>query len=226
MALILSIETSTDVCSAALHEKGVLCAYTEIHIEKSHAKYITVLIEQLFKQTGHNIQSIDAVAVSKGPGSYTGLRIGVSTAKGICFALDKPLIGVSTLLSMAHGQAAFNTEKYFLAPMIDARRMEVYTMLLDADLNVVEDVNAKIIDEHTYHELLQKNKIIFFGNGSAKCKSLLQGQPNALFVGGQYPSAKDVGQLAWESFQESKFEDVAYFEPYYLKDFIRFGKSA
>ncbi len=223
MPLILSIETSTKVCSVALYRGQTLLASSEILIEKSHSKFITVLIENLFAHSGENMAALDAVAVSKGPGSYTGLRIGVSTAKGLCYALDKPLIAIDTLRSMAYEVNRFNTGKYILCPMIDARRMEVYCALYDHTLGCKEDVSAKIIDEHSFNDLLQNEPLLFFGDGSQKCIKLIGQHKNAVFINNVFPSAINIGALALQAFEEERFEDVAYFEPFYLKDFVRFG---
>jgi tRNA threonylcarbamoyladenosine biosynthesis protein TsaB len=223
MALLLSIETSTKVCSVALHRDDVLLASSEILIEKSHSKYITLLVENLFAYSGEKMEALDAVAVSKGPGSYTGLRIGVSTAKGICYALEKPLLAIDTLTSMAYEANRFNTAHGFLCPMIDARRMEVYCSIFDNSLNVLEPVQAKVIDEHSFQEILAKQPILFFGDGSQKCLEVISRSKNAYFIPSVFPSAINVGALALKAFQAEKFEDVAYFEPFYLKDFQRFG---
>jgi tRNA threonylcarbamoyladenosine biosynthesis protein TsaB len=223
MSLILSIETSTKVCSVALHRSGTLLASSQILIERSHSKFITVLIENLFSHSGENMSELDAVAVSKGPGSYTGLRIGVSTAKGICYALDKPLIAVGTLHSMAYKVNRLNHSGAILCPMIDARRMEVYCAIYDQQLSCLEEVNAKVIDENSFQDLLEKEKILFFGDGSQKCIKAFGKNKNAIFIDGVFPSAINIGALALKAFEEKKFEDVAYFEPFYLKDFMRFG---
>ncbi len=223
MPLILSIETSTKICSVALRRGYTLLASAEIVIERSHSKYITVLINNLFTYSGEKITDLSAVAVSKGPGSYTGLRIGVSTAKGICYALEKPLIAISTLESMAFEVNRFNTQKALLCPMIDARRMEVYCALYDTSLTCTEAVNAKIIDENSFAELLTEQSIIFFGDGSQKCMDLIGKHKNAIFIDNVYPSAVHIGALAISAFEKTQFEDVAYFEPFYLKDFMRFG---
>ncbi len=223
MPLILSIETSTKVCSVALHRGDTLLASSEILIERSHSKFITILIENLFSHSGEQMSDLDAIAVSKGPGSYTGLRIGVSTAKGLCYALEKPLIAISTLDSMAYEANRFNHTKALLCPMIDARRMEVYNALFDAELHCLEEVNAKIIEENSFKELLDKQPVLFFGDGSQKCIKPFGENKNAIFIENVFPSAINIGVLALKAFEEKKFEDVAYFEPFYLKDFVRFG---
>jgi tRNA threonylcarbamoyladenosine biosynthesis protein TsaB len=223
MALIISIETSTKVCSVALHRDTTLLASSEILIEKSHSRYITVMIDRLFEYSGEQLQDIDAVAVSKGPGSYTGLRIGVSTAKGLCYALDKPLIAVDTLAAMAHQANRYNHAGAMLCPMTDARRMEVYCALYDATMKEQEPVQAKIIDEQSFQSILNQSPVLFLGDGAQKCKAVLGHNPHAIFVDGVYPSAVAIGNLAMQQFAEKNFEDVAYFEPFYLKDFVRFG---
>jgi tRNA threonylcarbamoyladenosine biosynthesis protein TsaB len=223
MPLILSIETSTKVCSVALHRGQTLLASSEILIERSHSKFITLLIDNLFSHSGEKMADLDAVAVSKGPGSYTGLRIGVSTAKGICYALEKPLISIDTLASMAFAVNRFNIQKALLCPMIDARRMEVYCAIYDSTLYCKEEVSAKIIDENSFRELLSEQPLLFFGDGSQKCIDLIGKNKNAFFIENVYPSAINIGAMALKAFEEIRFEDVAYFEPFYLKDFVRFG---
>jgi tRNA threonylcarbamoyladenosine biosynthesis protein TsaB len=174
-------------------------------------------IADICKEAGKKLSDIDAVAVSKGPGSYTGLRIGVSAAKGFCFSLNIPLISVDTLQAMAKSQ---NHQNVFFCPMIDARRMEVYTALYDAEGNKIEDISAKIIDENSFEKELKANKIIFFGDGAEKCRVVLESNPNAIFIENVHPSAKYVNELALEKYNNKEFEDLAYFEPFYLKDFI------
>ncbi len=228
MALILSLETATSVCSAALHADGKLVASSEYHVPQSTASKLSVLIDQLFKLADTSPSQLNAVAVSAGPGSYTGLRIGVATAKGFCFALNIPLIAVNTLELMTHqvaSQHSFSGNE-LLCPMLDARRMEVYTLLADADLKVIESTEAKVIDELSYQSWLQKNKILFFGNGSDKCKETIR-HGNAVFIPGVVPSAAKLGEMAFQKFNSNQFEDLATYEPYYLKDFmIKKPKSA
>lgn len=224
MSLLLLIETATTSCSVALAADDQIIALREINQRNVHAEVITVYIDELFKQTGRQYQQLDAIAVSSGPGSYTGLRIGVSTAKGLCFSLDKPLIAVETLTSMAHGmiahgQIAINNNT-LLCPMIDARRMEVYTALFDHTGKQVKATAAEIIDEHSFDDLLATNKIIFFGDGADKCRETLAHQPNAVFAMQFVNSAKDMLAPVMQEFNAQQFEDIAYFEPYYLKDFI------
>ncbi len=223
MPLLLSIETSTKVCSVALHRDTTLLASSEILIERSHSKFITILIENLFLHSGEKMEELDAVAVSKGPGSYTGLRIGVSTAKGLCYALEKPLIAISTLESMAYEVNRFNKTEALLCPMIDARRMEVYCAFFDNKLNCLEEVSAKIIEENSFKAMLDQKAVLFFGDGSQKCIKIIGDHKNAFFIDDLFPSAINIGALALKAFEAKKFEDLAYFEPFYLKDFVRFG---
>lgn len=220
MTLILSIETSTITSSIAIHEDGRLISSQNIHIDKSHSEYLTLSIKYLFETSGVRMKDIDAVAISKGPGSYTGLRIGTSTAKGICYALDTKLIAINSLESMAFGMAKYQHKDTLLCPMIDARRMEVYCLISDNNLAIIEKTQAKIIDESSFKNLLSDNKIIFFGNGAIKCKPMFDHTQNAIFIEDIVPSAEDIGILAWRAYQQETFENLAYFEPYYLKDFI------
>lgn len=220
MAVILSIETSTKTSSIAIHESGTLISSLNVHLEKSHSEYLTLSIKYLLKTSGIKIDTLDAVAISKGPGSYTGLRIGTSTAKGICYALDTKLISVNTLEAMALGMAKYKDANALLCPMIDARRMEVYCLVANKNMNVIAKTQAKIIDQSSFKDLLKNNTMIFFGNGASKCKDELGSSKNAIFIENIYPSAEHVGALAWESYQKDQFENTAYFEPFYLKDFI------
>ncbi len=220
MAIILSIETSTKTSSIALHEDGQLVSSQHIHVDKSHSEYLTPSIKNLIETSGLTMRSINAVAVSKGPGSYTGLRIGTSTAKGICYALDAKLIGINTLEAMAYGMTKFMDSETFLCPMLDARRMEVYCLVAKNDLEILEPTQAKIIDETSFSSFLPDHKVAFFGNGAMKCKEVLGHGENTLFIDGIDPSAEHIGALAWQRFLNNEFENTAYFEPFYLKDFI------
>ncbi|MFL5730011.1 MAG: tRNA (adenosine(37)-N6)-threonylcarbamoyltransferase complex dimerization subunit type 1 TsaB [Cytophagaceae bacterium] len=218
MSVILSIETSSKICSVALHEDGKLRAYEEVVQERSHSEQITVLIGKVLESVP--AVNLSAIAVSMGPGSYTGLRIGVSTAKGLCYALGLPLLAVNTLqIIAARTNAEGNPEKYMVCPMIDARRMEVYTARFNHENNFIDETQAMILDEHSFADLLKSQKIIFSGDGSGKLKNLLGAQSNALFADDMLPSAKFMGALAYQLFTEGRFEDVAYFEPFYLKEF-------
>lgn len=219
MAAILSLETSTDICSVALHEQGTLLATSEVHIEQSHASKLAVLIDQVLKNAGVSSRNLKAVAVSAGPGSYTGLRIGASTAKGLCLGLNIPLIGIGTLELLAFQMKNFNLKDGYLCPMIDARRMEVYCFLTDADLNVILPVDAKVVDESSFASELEQKEILFFGNGAPKCKNVIC-HPNARFVDGVYPQASQLGFLAFRRWQHNAVDDVSLFKPAYFKDFV------
>jgi tRNA threonylcarbamoyladenosine biosynthesis protein TsaB len=219
MSLILGLETSTKICSVAISKGDKLLALKEEGGEYSHSEKLTVFIQNVLKEAGLNLDEIDAIAVSKGPGSYTGLRIGVSVAKGLCYALNKPLISVDTLQAMALGVSK-QQESDLYCSMIDARRMEVYTALFDINNNVVEPVSAKIIDENSFSENLKENKVLFYGDGADKCKEVLSTNSKAIFSEKGLPSAQYINRIALEKFNKKDFEDVAYFEPYYLKDFI------
>jgi len=230
LALILNIETATEVCSAALSQNGKLLSVRESASGYTHSENITVFIDEVVKEAGIALKDLDAVTVSKGPGSYTGLRIGVSTAKGLCFALDKPLLAVNTLLSLANNFLTSNLSRglgtqtsNLLCPMLDARRMEVYCAVYDRELNEVEPTAAIIIENNSFEKILKSNKVYFFGSGAIKCKPVLQ-HPNAIFVENIYPSATSMISLSEKLFGEKKFEDAAYFEPFYLKDFVA-GKT-
>ena len=218
MALILSIETSTTVCSVAIHEDGKIKASSTYNIDKSHSTVLIPTIDTLISRSGYDKTNLSAVALSKGPGSYTGLRIGTSTAKGLCFALDIPLIAVGTLEGLARQAAPFLDLDVILCPMLDARRMEVYTCILDNDLSVVKDVHPAIIDDTSFKKELDGGKVAFFGNGANKCREAITHR-NAIFIEDVEPSAEEIGYLAYTKFQKSTFEDVAYFEPFYLKEF-------
>jgi tRNA threonylcarbamoyladenosine biosynthesis protein TsaB len=228
MALILNLDTSTQICSVALALDGELLGLEESHEDKSHASLLAVFVKNILEKNAYEISDLDAVAVSKGPGSYTGLRIGVSTAKGLAFAAGIPLISVDTLASMAgaviHGNyleymALSGDKSRFLCPMIDARRMEVYTAVFNAKEEMIQAITAKIIQEDSFKDILANNYMIFFGNGSAKCRDIIQ-HSNALFLEGIETSAKFMVPMAESAWQQNKFEDLAYFEPFYLKDFV------
>ncbi len=222
MSYILQIETATTICSVALAKDGKLIAVKQVDQRNVHAEVITLYIDELITSAGINYVDLDAIAVSSGPGSYTGLRIGVSTAKGLCYALDKPLIAIETLQSMANGIISNNNinADTLLCPMIDARRMEVYTALFDSTGNKVKATAAEIIDADSYNEQLKINKILFFGDGAEKCREILGSNPNAQFLTGFINSAEHLTNKAFERFTDKDFEDVAYFEPYYLKEFL------
>lgn len=219
--LILSIDTSTRGCSVALHQNGQLLASYDLLADKSTAGMLTTLIKNAVEHAGFTLAEVDAFAVAKGPGSYTGLRIAVSTAKGLCFSLDKPLLAVNTLEALTLQVKDFFPDNYLFCPMLDARRMEVYCAIFDKNLHYVENTQAKIIDNESFVEVLKRHKIVFFGDGAAKCAAILGQNPQAIFLPQFiYPSAKSVGQLVTILFEQQQFEDVANFEPYYLKDFM------
>ncbi len=221
MASILNIETATRVCSVALAIDGTVKSIRESHVANSHSELITLFVDEVMNEAGIPFPQLDAVSVSKGPGSYTGLRIGVSTAKGFCYALDKPLIAINTLKAMAAGMAKLvKGENFLLCPMIDARRMEVYAAVFNTELEEIKPTEAVIVDENSFSELLSANKIIFAGDGAPKCKEVLSHQPNATFTDEFHPSTAYMTELSEQKFRQNDFEDIAYFEPYYLKDFV------
>ncbi len=219
MSLILSLETSAKICSVALHQQGVLIATEEIHIEHSHAGKLAVLIEAVVKKSGITLSQLSAVAVSSGPGSYTGLRIGTSTAKGLCFALNIPLIAVGSLELLVHHMNKQNAGNAYLCPMIDARRMEVYCTVVDAAGKTIQPIEAKVIDASSFGALLELNKMIFFGDGADKCRDTIT-HPGAQFISGISPIASYMGEPAFQKFQQKQTEDLVNFEPYYLKEFM------
>lgn len=189
----------------------------------SHSEKLVVYIDEAIKQAGLKPSDLDAVCVSKGPGSYTGLRIGVSAAKGLCYGLEIPLLSVGSLESMTHRAKSEFADQlidvFFFCPMIDARRMEVYTQVFDGSLKPLQSVSAEIIDDKSLASELEKGQLAFFGDGAAKCKEVIN-HPNAIFLDGFNPSARGMIALAELKFAAKQFEDVAYFEPYYLKDFV------
>lgn len=218
MNTILSIDSATRSGSVALHQDGQLIGLQQYSIDKSHSSLLHVIIDQLIRNCGVSIDDLDGIAVSAGPGSYTGLRIGVSSAKGLCFALDKPLIAVNTLEAMAKQVSNINTEKALLCPMIDARRLEVYGIILDHKLTIMEETEAIIVEENSFDRYFQGNKVIFFGDGSGKCKNILNNE-NAIFLENIVPSAKEIGELATQKYIKEDFENLASYEPFYLKEF-------
>jgi tRNA threonylcarbamoyladenosine biosynthesis protein TsaB len=218
---LLNIETSTHICSIALSD-GNNCIFSKSDDKgMNHAALLNLFIQEALEYLKKNDLKLDAVSVSSGPGSYTGLRIGVSTAKGLCYGFSIPLISVSTLEIMA--LTAINQidklyENALFCPMIDARRMEVYAAFYDSKLNKIRDIQADIIDEESYKAILDENIVYFFGNGMEKCKELLA-HPNARFVKDVYSLANNMIFLSSTAFKDSKFENIAYFEPFYLKEF-------
>lgn len=224
MSLILHIETSTQNCSIAVSEHGKLLSLIEENKPNIHASAITIFIERALIESKKKIQELTAIAISKGPGSYTGLRIGTSVAKGLCYALDIPLIAIDTLKAMAYGVIHTNqnsvNKNSLLCPMIDARRMEVYSAIYDYHLNEVKKISADIIHENSYAEFMQANTLIYFGDGAEKCKNIFAKSKNAFFLDNIWPSASFLIQEAEHKLEQKQFEDVAYFEPFYLKDFL------
>jgi len=217
MALVLNIETATTNCSVSLSKDGEILVLKEDNSTSySHAETLHVFIDEVFRLAKLKPTDVDAVAVSKGPGSYTGLRIGVSSAKGLCFALNKPLLAIDTLASLAR---QVNIKEGYIIPMLDARRMEVYSAIFNSGYVKEREIQAEVLDENSYGSLLTKNKVYFIGNGVEKTKKLIQ-HPNAVFIEGKLPSANEMALLSELKYKISDIEDVAYFEPYYLKDFI------
>lgn len=217
----LLIETATPVCSVALVLDGILAGLKESTKKNSHAEVLTAFIQELMEVNELDVGGLDVIAVSKGPGSYTGLRIGVSVAKGLCYAGDKPLIAINTLESMAAGAIHSTDSKNdaLYCPMIDARRMEVYCALFDASGKEIRETKAEIIEEGSFKEYLGKQAVVFFGDGAEKCREVLS-HSNAVFLNEFAPSAANMIPLVQERFSQKQFEDVAYFEPFYLKDFV------
>ncbi len=221
MPVILHIETSTSVCSVAL-SKDNRCLKQKTSFEgPSHNVLLSVFIQEMLDYAREAQLPIDAVAISAGPGSYTGLRIGTATAKGLCFGFDIPLIALNTLKIMAKevGEVQNIEKNTLLCPMIDARRMEVYSAVFNSHLEEIRETKAEIMDENSFSDLLDTHKILFFGNGAEKCKSLFT-QTNAIFADNIHPLANNMISLAEEKFEQKEFSDLAYFEPFYLKDFI------
>ena len=222
--MILCLETATPVCSVALNDGCCTIALRETEGQNAHSEKITNFVREVMETAKIDYKQLDAVAVSQGPGSYTGLRIGVSTAKGICYAADLPLMAIDTLEAMAYGMKAKLgsqiDENDLLIPMIDARRMEVYAAVFDANLQRINDTAALVIDENTFVDLQKYHRLWLFGDGAPKLKQVFENQPNVNIVDGFKPSAAYMLNLADKALREHNFVDVAYFEPFYLKDFI------
>ena len=218
MTLILSIETSAPICSVSLHDEGILKGISEVAVENSHSEVLTVLIENLLNNAFVKKSDLDAVAVSMGPGSYTGLRIGLSTAKGLCYALEIPLLAIDTLKAMASQVQTHysNSDDVLFCPMLDARRMEVYHAIYDQNLNGIQNTEPLIFEEEVLCGYRDR-KLLYFGNGAQKGQEVLD-IPNFTFIEGVETSALGMGKLAYEKFKNQEFEDVAYCEPFYLKD--------
>ncbi|MEY4930586.1 MAG: tRNA ((37)-N6)-threonylcarbamoyltransferase complex dimerization subunit type 1 TsaB [Bacteroidota bacterium] len=226
MALLLSLETSTQSCSAALHDDGVLVSSKVIETPRSAASQLAVMIDEVFQVSNKKPQELKGVIVAAGPGSYTGLRIGVATAKGLCYALNIPIVSVNTLQLMAYQfletdavRKYIQDDNVILCPMLDARRMEVYCALLDHKLNYIEEVQAKIMDEESFKDMMESTPIFFFGDGADKCKDILK-HPNAHFSSGLIPLASSLGEIGYKKWKAGEYEDLVSFEPFYLKDFL------
>jgi tRNA threonylcarbamoyladenosine biosynthesis protein TsaB len=223
--MILCLETATSVCSVALCNRAGIISVKESDEDKSHATQLTIFIEELLREQGINTRDLDAIAVSKGPGSYTGLRIGISTAKGIAYASSIPLIGIETTLSMFYGMKYradknFKTDEDLLyCPMLDAKRMEVYYSLIDSRGRIIKAISAAVINKDSFSDIPESSGILFFGNGAEKCKGVIN-RKNSVFAADFEVSATYMHIPVYEAFDAGHFEDIAYFEPFYLKDFI------
>lgn len=216
-SFILNIETTTKNCSVSLSKSGKLIALKEINDGGySHAENLHPFIDLLLQETQLDYKDLAAIAVSKGPGSYTGLRIGVSAAKGLCFALEIPLISMDTLEALSH---KVHTDSGVIIPILDARRMEVYQAVFSCKHKAITATEAVVVDKDTYNALLIRGNVTFIGDAVEKVKGILE-HPNAIFIDNEFPSAREMTSLSYQKFQQNDFEDVAYFEPYYLKDFI------
>jgi len=219
--LLLLIETSSMNCSVALCDEHQVLASIEKCEQNVHASFLTLYINEVLTTANKKIEDIDAIAVGKGPGSYTGLRIGVSTAKGLCYSLDKPLISCNSLNTLFIQAKEINhQENAIYCPLIDARRMEVYSCMMNANGESLSEISAIILNEQSYEEILKENKMIFFGDGAEKTKSLFTSTENIEYIDNLYPSAIAMREEAVQKYRSEDFEDVAYFEPYYLKEFF------
>lgn len=218
---ILLIETATQICSVVLADGEHILSRRESDIPNAHSTRLSVFIDEVLKESRLQPRDLDAVGVSAGPGSYTGLRIGVSTAKGFCYALGIPLVSVPTLLSMAALYYRMHLDYHGLVcPMIDARRMECYTMMVDSDLNILRNTSADVIETGCFDEYLDRGEVMFIGDGAGKTRDVLGVHPNARYDDSFHLSAEGMLHLAEEKLRGGKTEDVAYFEPFYLKDFV------
>lgn len=216
MIYILNIETATKNCSVSLSANGNTIAFKELSEEQfNHAEKLHFFIKEVLQTAKISLNNLSAIAVSKGPGSYTGLRIGVSAAKGLCYALNIPLIAVDTLAVLAQ---KISIKSGIIVPMIDARRMEVFTQFFDKNHNTLNVANALIVDETAFVDVTEDVHLI--GDGALKCKTVLVNDKFIFYEDVKYPSANEMTQLSFKKYQESNFEDVAYFEPFYLKDFM------
>lgn len=221
--LILQIETATAVCSVALSDSGKTVYHIDFDAPNAHASKLTRLVEKVMSETGHSLHNLDAIAVNKGPGSYTGLRIGVSSAKGLCYGLERPLIAIDSLFSLAHGYRKKQESmppNTLLYPMIDARRREVYTAVYDTSLALKVPTRAEIINEDFFNNISEANPIILFGDGADKFVDTFSSKDQITVVNSFKQSADYLSEPACQAFERSDFEDVVYFEPFYLKDFV------
>ncbi|MEZ4810450.1 MAG: tRNA (adenosine(37)-N6)-threonylcarbamoyltransferase complex dimerization subunit type 1 TsaB [Allomuricauda sp.] len=219
MVRILNLETATTNCSVSISNGNELvCVKENNAVDYSHSEQLHIFIKEALQEASLSFSDLDAVAISKGPGSYTGLRIGVSAAKGLCFSLDLPLISVPTLESMASQITAMENE--VIIPVLDARRMEVYSAVFDADYQQIRETKAEIINETSFGEFSTYKKVHIVGSGAQKCKDILSHHPNFHFDVSVIPSAREMAAIAFAKYQAGQFEDVAYFEPFYLKDFV------
>ena len=226
MSLILCIETGTDICSVGIAKDGELLSLRESDEGRDHARKVGVFVDELLRETGIVPDDLDAVAVGKGPGSYTGLRIGVSFAKGLCYGLQKPLVAVGSLDALAEVAredyeagilAVDDWDGAYLCPMVDARRMEVYAQVFDTEGRPQGEVSAEVVDEGSFAAFRgQGRPFVIFGSGARKCADVL---PDAVYVEVP-PSARGLARLAQQALDEGRTEDIAYFEPFYLKDFV------
>lgn len=224
MPILLSLETSTQYCSVALHTDGALISERVMNEPRSAASQLAMMIKEMIDEVKISTNQIAGVIVAAGPGSYTGLRIGVATAKGLAYALDVPIISVNTLELMAYQfiqteSKRITDTKFLMCPMIDARRMEVYCALFDKELNTMDSVQAKIIESSSFAEVLETNRVFFFGDGADKCSKIIS-HHNADFILNVNPKASYIGELGFKKFSSGEFEDIVSFEPYYLKDFL------
>ena len=217
MAIILNIETSTKNCSVSIADSGKIIAFKELNNGNySHAEVLHPFIESILKEGNISKSEINAIAVSKGPGSYTGLRIGVSAAKGLSFALNIPLISIDTLTSLSFAVAI---DCGVIVPMLDARRMEVYAAVFDKQHKRIREIKAEIIDKTSFSDELHKGEVYFLGDGAHKCKEIIT-HKNAIFIDDKFPSSKEMAMLSYDKYRKGDIENIAYFEPFYLKDFI------
>ncbi len=218
MPTIIHIETATEFCSCALSVADEIVVSKISDYKMAHSKTLGVFVEEIMQVVRENNMQVDAISVSSGPGSYTGLRIGVSQAKGLSYGLNIPLISIPTPLIMAYSVKDMVDAETLLCPMIDARRMEVYATLYDTSLEILKDTEAQILDESSYSEILSERKVCFFGNGAQKFTDIIDNE-NALYIDNINPQATSMVQLALEKFNKKEFVDTAYFEPFYLKEF-------